>query len=70
MMESLKDNIYLSKSVKIKSIFLYIVAFIDTVICFTAILIFPLTLIDYSSAALGYFLFTSFIAFLASPLPL
>lgn len=51
------DNIYLAKSVNIKTIFLSIFAFIDVVICFSSLLIFPLTLIDYSSAALGYFLF-------------
>lgn len=54
-----RDNMYLSKTVNIKTIFLAILAFIDLVICFSSILILPLTLIDYSAAALGYFLFLS-----------
>lgn len=59
MATNMKENIYLSKTAFIKEIFLIIFAFIDTVACFTSILILPLTLIDYSSAALGYFLFFS-----------
>ena len=50
------ENIYLADNLNIKTVFIAMAAFIDIVLCFTSLLILPLTLIDYSSAALGFFL--------------
>lgn len=52
----MNENIYLGKNLGIKTTYLAITGFIDTVLCFSSLLIFPLTMIDYSSAALGFFL--------------
>ena len=52
----MSDNIYLGNNLGIKTIYLAITGFIDTVLAGTAALVFPLTMIDYSSAALGFFL--------------
>ena len=52
----MNENIYLGKNLKTKTVFFAITGFIDTVLCFSSLVIFPLTLIDYSSAALGFFL--------------
>lgn len=52
----MNENFYLGKNLRTKTIYFAITGFIDTVLCFTSLVIFPLTLIDYSSAALGFFL--------------
>ena len=51
----MSDNIYLGNNSKIKIAYLAIAAFIDMVIGFTSMFVFPFTMIDYSSAALGFF---------------
>jgi len=51
----MNENIYLGKNLGLKTIYFAITGFLDTVLAGTAALIFPLTMIDYSSAALGFF---------------
>lgn len=51
----MNENMYLGKNLTIKTLYFVIAGFIDTVLCFTSLLIFPLTMVDYSAAALGFF---------------
>ena len=53
------DSIYVSNKIRTKYIITAIFLFVDLVIGFSSLLILPLTLIDYSPAALGFFLFIS-----------
>ena len=62
MDKELNENMYLANNIKIKRIMIYILVFIDIVVCFSSLLLLPATLTDFSAAAFGFFLFM-FIAF-------
>lgn len=51
----MNENIYLNNNLGIKTVYFAITAFIDTVLAGTAAFVFPFTILDYSSAALGFF---------------
>lgn len=52
-----KANKYLNKHTLLKSVVTMVLLFIDSVLCLSSIIILPFTLVDYSAAAFGFFLF-------------
>ena len=49
------NNMYLDKKLYSKTKFLVCALFLDIIFCFTPLLVFPFTIIDYCAAAIGYF---------------